>query len=147
MKEILVLEKLKEIKEFNNEKAIEEILLKFQPLVKKYVRKLFFMEVDDAYQEIYLAILEAINSIKIYDNEAMCIYYIQKTVINKYNNLVKKNIRESSYIDNTKGLLEDIGVMGNINEQELYMVLEKLMEKYNKKQKQMIKYFVNELSD
>jgi RNA polymerase sigma factor (sigma-70 family) len=137
------------VKELNNKKALEEIILEMQPLIRKYVRKLFFMEKEDASQELYIALIEAINHIKKYDNEVMCLSYLCKSIINKYNYLCKKNIKENALIDNFSELNEDIihDFTENYNYIELNIFLDQFVENLNHKQRQIVNYFLKELSD
>ena len=62
----------------NDSKIMLEILEQFKPLIEAYTKKLFFLEKDDARQEITVAVIEAIKSISLFENDAQCITYILK---------------------------------------------------------------------
>ena len=49
--------------------AQEQIICKFQPMIRKYAYKCHAMEYEDAQQELTLALLIAIQSIKYIQNE------------------------------------------------------------------------------
>ena len=49
--------------------AQEQIILKFQPMIRKYAYKCHAMEYEDAQQELTLALLTAVHSIKYIQNE------------------------------------------------------------------------------
>lgn len=43
--------------------SVEELLIAMQPLLKKYASKIYFLEFDDAYQELSITLLESIKYI------------------------------------------------------------------------------------
>lgn len=47
----------------NNSEAVMEILKIMKPIINKYVKKIYFMDKEDAEQELNLAIIEAIQRI------------------------------------------------------------------------------------
>ena len=47
----------------SNSISMSELLVRLKPLIKSYTKKLFFMEKEDAEQEILLAIIKAVKSI------------------------------------------------------------------------------------
>lgn len=44
-----------------NQEMMQKLLVQFQPLVNAYCKKLFFLDVDDAKQELYLTIIECVK--------------------------------------------------------------------------------------
>lgn len=149
MNQSTIMTKIKEVKELHDEKAMVEIIRKMQPLTKKYIRKMYFMEKEDAAQELNLALIEAVKNIKVYVNEAMCITYLQKCVINKYNYLSKMNIKEENFFDKFCELSEDSAIIENfkIKEIELYVFLGELLTNLNENQKKIVMLFAQELND
>lgn len=137
------------VKNSQSKIAVEKILIKMQPLVKKYSRKMFFMEKEDANQELNLAIIEAINHIKKYDNEAMCLTYLQKSVIHKYYYLCKQNINSSFLMQKEcEEIFENIPYIENFNNSELSVDIQEFLKNRSDKQKQIIEYIIfYELSD
>lgn len=79
--------------------ALMEIITRMQPLIKKYAKHLFFMEYEDATQELTLSIIEAVYSISKYPTDAECITYIENAVKYKFSHLCKKNIYREQHED------------------------------------------------
>lgn len=77
--------------------AHEQIILKFQPMIRKYAYKCHAMEYEDAQQELTLALLIAIQSIKYIQNEGACICFIQNALKNHFKYLCRMSIRHSEY--------------------------------------------------
>ena len=77
--------------------AQEQIILKFQPMIRKYAYKCHAMEYEDAQQELTLALLIAIQSIKYIQNEGACICFIQNALKNHFKYLCRMSIRHSEY--------------------------------------------------
>ena len=87
----------------NNSEAVMEILKIMKPIINKYVKKIYFMDKEDAEQELNLAIIEAIQRI------SNCIVYIENAIKFKYAHLCKSNIRreeaEGKYVEELKEVL------------------------------------------
>jgi RNA polymerase sigma factor (sigma-70 family) len=144
----LLKEQIKKAKESNDKDALLEIIKRMNPLIKKYIRKLYFMDKEDAAQELILSLIEAIYYIKDYNNEAMCITYLKKSIINKYNYLCKKNIREDQFIDYYNDLSEEITYGNEVDEVVFNAFLDELLQKTNIHQKQILTYILKDgLSD
>lgn len=47
----------------SDEKNFEELLERFQPLTRKYAKKLYYLEFEDSLQELNLAIYEAVSQL------------------------------------------------------------------------------------
>lgn len=131
------------VKNSQSKIALEKILVKMQPLVKKYSRRMYFIEKEDANQELNLAIIEAINHIKKYDNEAMCLTYLQKAVIHKYCYLCKQNIN-SSFLKKREceEIFENIPYIENFNNSELSVDIQEFLKNRSDNQKQIIEYII-----
>ena len=103
---------------------------------------------DDAFQEISIALIEAVIHIKNYNNEAMCLVYLQKSVINKYNYLCKKHIKLGSIIDEYAEISLDVVSRNDFVVIEMNMDLRYLYNNKNTLQRHIIRYIVeDELSD
>lgn len=77
-----------------DEKYMMDIMEKFNPLIKKYSRKLKY---DDAEADIIIFLIETINKIPIFNNinlnkDECIVGYISISIKNKYINLSKKYI-------------------------------------------------------
>ena len=77
--------------------AQEQIIRRFQPMIRKYAYKCHAMEYEDAQQELTLALLTAIQSIKYIQNEGACICFIQNALKNHFKYLCRISIRHSEY--------------------------------------------------
>ncbi|MGN0512031.1 MAG: sigma-70 family RNA polymerase sigma factor [Lachnospiraceae bacterium] len=86
---------IKKAKE-NDEGAMNLIIERLNPLLNKYARKLFFMEREDAYQELVASLIEAVRKISQYSDDAGCINYMQRSIEHKYCYLCKQNIRKEN---------------------------------------------------
>lgn len=147
MEEILLCTQIKSFKEFHNQDALETIMLKMQPLIRKYIRKLYFIEKDDANQELNLALIESVFKISEYDNEAMCLSYLQKTIYNKYCFLCSQHIKSSHVFNEFKEISDEVPYIEQYNIIELSYDLHRLLEHKNNKQKYIIHCILNEFSD
>lgn len=97
------------IKESKNDgEKMEELITAFMPLVNSYARKLFFLDEDDAKQELFLAVVEAAKKITDCDNDGACILYIVNAVKYRYSYLCRMNIR--------KEMCECLAINGELNE-------------------------------
>ena len=135
------------IKSAQKDKAQLEILLnRFTPLIKKYSRKLFFLEREDAEQEIIIAIIEAVKRMKVYDSEGECISYINNAVLYKYYSLCKSSIKEQKIevleIDNAF-----LPYIENYEDVNTYIDLSISMENLSNKYKDIVILLLKGCSD
>lgn len=70
-----------------DEKAMEEILLQMMPLIKKYARKIHFMEQEDALQELSLAMIKTIRNADTDRTEAENLRYFEISISGCYKKL------------------------------------------------------------
>lgn len=82
------------LKAKKDEKELQRLLSLFEPLIKAYSKKLFFMEMEDARQEILLALIEAIQRIGECKSDGQCLTYINNAVKYKYASLCRQSIRK-----------------------------------------------------
>lgn len=75
-----------------DQEVLQLLIEKFYPLVNSYCRKLFFLEFDDAKQELSLAIVESVRNIPYCETDGQCITYISNAIKFKYCFLCKKNL-------------------------------------------------------
>lgn len=139
-------DQIKSIKDSHDMFKLEQILYKMRPLIRKYAKKLYFMEKDDACQELNIALIEAVYRIKKYDNEYMCISYLQKAVIYKYNYLCKNNFK-LQLIDNNEEINENTPYFADYNTIEFYIDLGNLLKNKNYIQNCIVENLMNDLSD
>lgn len=122
------------------------LLVILDPLIKSYIKKLFFMEVDDAKQEIVLAIIEAVNSITKCLSDGECFTYISNAVKFKHAYLCKKNIRKEQNEDLYEKDLETayLEKYENVN---MMVDLQKKISLLSKNQKEIFEYLILGYSD
>ena len=87
---------LKEYEEY----YFAQILERFQPLVRKYTKKLYYLENDDSIQELNLAIYEALQKMSYIENEFACISYIKKAIYHKFCKLYASSQQEQQKSEN-----------------------------------------------
>lgn len=115
-----------------DEGYFEQILERFQPLVRKYAKKLYYIETEDSIQELNLAIYKAVKSMSYIDNEYACISYLNKIVYHRFcklyaasSSLQNKQEREVPYDDFTAGL-EDSSIKDKLFLLDLHALLDSL---------------------
>ena len=143
-----LLEQIRNIKVFQNKKELEKVLIKMRPLIRKYAKKLYFMDIEDAEQELNLTLIEAIYQIKQYENVAKCITYLHKSVLSKYYQLSKKNIKNNEFESYIQEIFEEIPFSYDYNSIEINIDLQNVLRYCGKNQKFIIEnYLFNGLSD
>ncbi len=144
----LLVTQIKLVNELHSITSLEKILIKMQPLVKKYSRKLYFMEYEDASQELNISLIESVYHLKFYKNDAMCLAYLQRGVINKYNYLCKEHIKLSKMENELLELSDEIPYMEDFQRSEISVDLYELLKSKSERQKLIAKcIFVDENSD
>lgn len=107
MDDFMISKQIQYAKDNNDTSAISMILNKMRPLIIKYATKMYFMERDDAMQELNIALLEAVIHIKNCEDEASCINYLKMSIIHKYCFLCKQNIKLEQNEDKFSLIPED----------------------------------------
>lgn len=74
-----------------------KLLERMNPLVKSYGKKMFFLDREDAEQEIILSIIEAVHFIRKCETDGQCLTYINNAAKFKYAELCKKNIKKEIF--------------------------------------------------
>lgn len=129
-----------------NRELIQTLINRFQPLINYYCKKLFFLESDDAKQELYLAIIESIKSIPYCETDGQCITYISNAIKFKYCFLCKKNLTKEKVEDCYAKCEEEIYIEDYKNV-ELRYDLSKIISKLPEKQGKILQYALNGYSD
>lgn len=70
-----------------------------QPLIKSYTKKLFFLEHEDAQQELSIAIIEAVKKIERCESDGQCLTYINNAVKFQFSHLCKENLKKERVED------------------------------------------------
>ena len=76
-------------------KKMEQLISLFSPLIKKYAGKLFYMDAEDAEQEMKLAFLIAVHSMSYYNSEGECLSYIRNGLYRRFCALCRGNYQNS----------------------------------------------------
>lgn len=103
----------------------------------RIVKKLFFLDTDDAKQELYLAIIECVKNMPYCNTDGQCINYVTNAIKFKYCYLCKKNLSrekiEDSYAEfEEKEYVEEFGLV------ELRCDLNKSLRKLTGNQKKIM---------
>lgn len=130
---------IKLVNELHSTTSLEKIIIKMQPLIKKYVRKLYFLEKEDASQELTLALIEAVYHISTYTSEAMCLTYLQKSVINKYYYLCKLNIKFTTLNDTFVEVPENVPYIESFQNIEFFIDVNESLKNKNEKERFIVK--------
>lgn len=126
--------------------SLMQLINKMQPLIKSYIRKLFFMEPEDAEQELTLAIIEAVRGIPSCDTDGQCMSYIRNAVRFKFAHLCKKNIRKESIETPFEKILDDeLSFIEIYDDIEIQYDIEKLT--ISKKQQKILRFLLLGNSD
>lgn len=133
---------------YNKEDLLEVITL-LSLLLHAHSRKLFFMEYEDAKQELTLALIEAIKNIPQCKSDGECLSYLKNAVKFRFSYLCKKNIKKETYEDT----YADEFKMETLAGKEEYADLETRIEwqqkikKIPQKQQQIFQYLISGYSD
>lgn len=80
----------------HNKKGWDILFAYLQPLIQSYTKKLFFLDKDDAQQELYLSLIEAVQKMRHYNNDGECLIYLKNAVYYTYIHLCKRNLKNIS---------------------------------------------------
>jgi len=116
-----------------NKESMMYIIKKFDPLIKKYTRKLNY---EDADSELVEKIIEIIYKIPELENEGLSVSYIYKSITNEYIRLSKQNNIWLSTIYLDVDLIDNIPQSNNDSNSDFFELLVPL----NFQEKQVIIY-------
>lgn len=89
MKRQNVTELVTEAKE--NPQVMMKVICLMKPLIRSYCKKTFFLDREDASQEVILAIIESVKRIPHCSSDGECINYIRNAVRINFAHLCKQN--------------------------------------------------------
>lgn len=90
----------------------KELTERFQPLIKRYARKLYYLEYEDSMQELTAALWETVLKMTNTEQEYACISYINKSIVHKFCKLYDESVKNQEkqknsisfeYTDNWSG--------------------------------------------
>lgn len=129
-----------------SEEALLQVIMKMEPLIKSYAKRMFFLERSDAEQEMTLAIIEAVKSIPICEKDGQCLAYIKNAVHFKFSYLCKKNLKKETKESPYENVDENEQIyVEKYREIEILYDLENLP--ISKRQKDILTYIINGYSD
>ena len=133
----------------NDSKYMQSFLCIMEPLVKSYAKKIFFLDWDDATQELNLAIIEAVKTIATCEDDYQCLKFITNSVKYKFAHLCKRNLKkekyECAYMDNEGDLQESY--RADYSSVELAFDLKNITLKMTSNQRDILKYLILGWSD
>lgn len=95
-----ILDLMKHFKIHQDENDFNLILNRFQPLIKKYAKKLYYIEYEDSIQELCLALYEALENVTYLENEYACISYLKNAIYHRFCKLYASSKCEQEKIEN-----------------------------------------------
>ena len=128
---------------------MSELIERFNPLIKQYCRKLFFIDEDDAKQELSLAIIEAVRRISDFTSEGGCVLYITNALKYKFSYLCKKNINQRNVEDvYESAIVEQVASCSNAHKDVEFMLdLQKTISDLPERKKSIIYYVLAGYTD
>ncbi|OUQ15267.1 RNA polymerase sigma factor [Lachnoclostridium sp. An138] len=75
----------------NDKEKFEELLIKMEPLINKYVRLLYKEDKEDVYGELVLALWESVLKISYCENDGQIINFICRALKNRYYELYRNS--------------------------------------------------------
>lgn len=91
-----------------SKEGMSDAIQQFTPLINKYKKKLFFLDKDDAEQELRLAFIEAIYKMKYIHSDGECTVFIERALMNRVASLCSQNRKNDCLI-----YTDDIGEYNN----------------------------------
>ena len=130
----------------HSEESLMQVIIKMKPLINAYAKKMFFMDLSDAEQEMTLAVIEAVRGVPICEKDGQCLSYIKNAVYFRFSYLCKQN-RKIEILEAPYENAEDAGeiCIEKYEEVEILYDLEKLP--ISKKQKDILTYIYLGYSD
>ncbi len=116
---------------------MERLILTFRPLVMKKTKSLFFMEKEDAIQELYIALIKAVRKIPYIHSDGECIRYIDNALEYRVKELKKENMNKQKIevlYDDLEWKKSDI----NIDDTEFRMDIWRKLQELPEKKKQIV---------
>lgn len=134
-----------ELAKKGNTLAQEQIILQFQPIIRKYAYKCHSMDFEDAQQELTLALLTSIQAIRYIQNEGECIRFLQNAVQNHFKYLCHISIRHNEYEQpSVNETFTTLPAYSDFNLVELKISLTKYMESLSPTRRKILQYILSE---
>lgn len=75
-----------------DDQYFEELFKRFVPLINAYSRKLYYLDYEDSFQELSIALFDAVRKIPQKENEFACISYINTTIRHRFIKLYHQSL-------------------------------------------------------
>lgn len=99
MQDITLLKKISIYQKIGDKDILEELILKFTPLLKKYSIKSSKSSFEDSMQDLIVTFIEILNKIPLnkFNEDKYILSYISKSIKNKHISLLSENFKENLF--------------------------------------------------
>ena len=112
-----------------------------EPLINKYMRKLYKDDKDDVYAELILALWEAVTKLKYVENDGQCLRFLEKALQNKFYELYRSSRKKHD--NQFASEMEMIDITVYEENKFIDIIIEEDLKQILKKYKIYIKSFLN----
>lgn len=130
-----------------NPDAMMHLLELLNPLIKSYAKKMFFLEQEDAQQEIIIAIIEAVKGISKCESDGQCLAYINNAVKFLFAHLCKRNIKKQAVESINEKDLSQAAYYEKYEDIEMKYDIQVKKQSLTKNQKNILNYILLGYSD
>ncbi len=144
-----ILELIMQYKSLHKEEDFIKILSRFNPLIRKYAKQLYYLEIEDCIQELSLAIYEALQNVENTDNEYACISYIKKAVYHRFCKLYTTSEKEQRKLEK-QAPFEDLMLSSNdtsMRDKLFLLDLNKIINSMQHPKKEILQLLINGYTD
>lgn len=137
---------IQNVKETNT--GWDRLFDQLQPLVRGYAKKLFFLEQEDALQEINLAIFLTVRTMKHYDSDRECLKYIATGVYYTYATLCKKHLNNIQTVSFEENYLPfENSVNDGLADTEFFLEISNQLTTISPRKKEIMTYLLQGYKD
>lgn len=90
----------------NRKENLMKIIECMEPIINRFVKKLYNEEYEDVNQELILAVIEAVNKIEFYDNEGGCVNFLINAIKNRFYELCRKQEKKKYEVKADEEIIE-----------------------------------------
>lgn len=127
----------------------EELFTQLAPLIHGYTKKLYFLEPDDAKQEIYIAIFKAVQSMTYIRSDGECLNYIRNGIHYAYTNLCEKafHMPETVSFEESYCSLETLSLDNPFHDLEIHIEFRNFIKTLSPRKKRIFEYILQGFTD
>lgn len=111
---------------------------KFNPVIKKYARRLYKDSKEDTISELTLSLLEAVHKIRYLDNEKQCSKFLITALNNRFYELYRISKGKYDHELQSDIFYEDYSFCYEFNEVEVKEDLQRYLSDYSSKQREIL---------